>query len=333
MVHYDIASAYPRAMAAAPYAAGLREVAGPLELYEGDQGIAEAEVIVPDDLPWAPLPEHPVIAEAAAEGVLIWPRGMVVRGRWPLGELRLARGLGSQVHIRRAWVPDRTLEPFGAWARLVTAGRGLPGRAAQLAKRVANLLWGCMAMSGSHSTWGWPDEKAHARLIARRPPPRRPIPQTYLRHIAAETTSRVRSKLLAEGIYGGRYSPVYVDTDGIIIRRSAPCPAGGGWREKWAAPTVEIRAPQVFRRTCPLACGATHPSTRWHYTYSGVEQAAAAERWRLNAGFTDRLAVAGQYLQLTDWSSERLRLSLEARAGHSFIEAPRWRDDMEEEDA
>jgi hypothetical protein len=107
------------------------------------------------------------------------------------------------------------------------------------------------------------------------------MPHRWTTHIAAETTSRVRTRLLTEGLYGhGAGKVIHTDTDGIIIRRRsaeamATGNAPGDWRLKALMRKVDIRAPQLYRYQCGSGCGITHP--RWHYVASGVTPKTAAE--------------------------------------------------------
>jgi hypothetical protein len=310
MTAWDLSAAYPTAMTSQPYGSHLRRAAG---FTAGDlstelAGIAHASVIVPETLPYGPLPMRldPRITD------LVWYGHGTYVGSWPIRELALARDLGVFVRVREAWVPSRHVEPFGPWWQLVIEGRALGGGAGHLVKQSANLLWGAFAMSGAVTEWTW--ETRHGTGAARflRSEADRQLPHARARHIAAETTARVRGRLLTEALYGIPYSPVHVDTDGVVVRSSCPAPepAGDGpgqWRSKGMWPTVDVRAPQVYRHTCP-DCALHH--RRWHYVTSGVPADSAEEVWRLSVGrvMPELETPTGERVKLTPFDAHRRRI-------------------------
>ena len=154
------------------------------------------------------------------------------------------------------------------------------GGALELAKAVTNSLWGQFAMNGEESALTrWTDDKGNVSYDVPKDPRR--MPHAWTTHIAAETTARVRSRLLSEGLYGpGPGRAVHVDTDGIVVRQSHDVPGTAGvgpghWRLKAAMRKVDIRAPQLYRWTCGTGCGVTH--ARWHYVAAGVPHGSEAE--------------------------------------------------------
>lgn len=288
MVHYDIASAYPAAMCALPFPTRLVEESTPgPQVVEGPEaditvGVAQAVVGVPRDLPFALLPQR---AEEAGD-VTVWTNGLM-RGVWPICELAAAARLGAFVDVKRAWTGRGYIEPFGPWWRLMREGRALPDTgAAQLAKICSNLLWGTFAMEGAISQWAWDTEHGtgNARVTSREEP--RQLPHVTARHLAVETTARVRVRLL-DALRELGVPPVHIDTDGVIVRRSAtlPTPNQGGsgtWRLKQVMPSIDVRAPQVYRYTCASRCGFDHP--RWHYVAAGRDPLAAEAHWERAVG-------------------------------------------------
>lgn len=287
MASWDIAAAYPTAMAAAPFAGVLRRVVGMTALDLTDEpGLARATVVVARSLPFAPLPLR--IEEPWAKGLTLWSDG-VVDGTWAWRELRAAQALGCQVTVHEAWAPTSVVDPFVGWWELVQAGRALGDGAGRLAKVCSNTLWGTFAMDGAVSEWTWSEHLGleNARMV-RAEEPRR-LPHARIRHLAAETTARVRTRLLMEGLYGdglrGRV-PVHVDTDGIICRGDllGPGPQGdrpGQWRRKRRMVTVDVRAPQFYRYSCVDCATAKH--RRWHYVTAGMTPEDAEEHWRKRA--------------------------------------------------
>ncbi len=281
LVHYDISAAYPHSMAGKPYAAGLRRVQVDPKWRSDEPGIARATVLVPPDLRWGPLPwRHPDFPDAVA-----YPAdGGPVEGTWSLVELEAARALGCHVTMHEAWIPTSLCRPFDAWWELMQEGRRLPGGASILAKMVANTLWGTFAMEGDLTEWKWSTKHGTDIPHPISPTaPRRNLPHARTRHVAVETTARVRVRLLSEGLYGCPVPPLHVDTDGIIVRGSIPCPepAGGRpgrWREKFRTRACEVVAPQTYRYTCGKGCDISHP--KWHYVSAGRTPDEAREHWR-----------------------------------------------------
>ena len=276
MVAADIRAAYPYAMAqTSDYACSLRAVSVQTALDPAIAGLAEATVHVPRDMTYAPLPVR------IAPSIIQFQWG-TVRGVWPWCELAAAELLGAEVIVHRSWAPQRSAPLFASWYPMVEEGRALPGAAGILAKSISNSLWGQFGMVGDdRGQIRWADEGGqypyHVDL------PDRKMPHAWTAHIAAETTARVRSRIVTEALYHARFSPVHTDTDGIIVRKSAevPSPAGpeaGQWRIKERMAKVDIRAPQLYRFTCGRGCGVAH--AKWHYVASGLSASAAPEFFR-----------------------------------------------------
>lgn len=266
----DITAAYPTAMAQGTYGLSLRPVSPSTALDPTVSGISRATVVVPNELTYGPLPYR------HANTVVQFPRGQF-SGTWTWCELDAAKEVGCTVVVRESWAPRATADLFGTWWAMVARGRALPGAAGVLAKSLANSLWGQFAMDGSdRGILRWADDQGERPFQLELEP--RNLPHRWCVHIAAETTARVRSRLLLEGIYGsGPGHPVHVDTDGIIVRKSnaVPQPAGpepGHWRIKAAMRKVDVRAPQLYRWSCD-DCGKSHPE--WHYVASGVADGLA----------------------------------------------------------
>lgn len=218
MAAFDIACAYPHAMwALGPYARRLVEVAPDTGL-EGP-GIARARVTIPwgfegvTDRPFGALPvrlNEPSIWEGMNDArlaklpaeALWWPVGGAWEGTWCWRELAAAQDLGYEVRILRSWAPVGLVEPFAGWEQVVREARGLPGAAGQLGKVVSVALWGTFALDGSKSSWTWgtPTGAANASCVGAEEARR--LPQRTMKHWAAETSARVRVRLLMEGIYG-----------------------------------------------------------------------------------------------------------------------------------
>lgn len=304
MVSADIEAAYPHAMASAPFALALREASPQTYLDPTVPGLATATVHVPNDLPYAPLPIR------VASDIIQWQWG-TVKGTWTWAELALAADLGCDVQVEKCYVPTRTADLFSPWFDIVMEGRSLPGNAARFAKMLANCLWGTFGMRGDdRALVGWTDDDGDESYTIKLD--ERKLPNAWTAHIAAECTSRLRVRLLAEGVYSNKRStPVHMDTDGIIVRKSAPMPGTGAsgpgcWRIKDRYKKVDIRAPQVYRSECYAACGTYHP--KWHYVTAGVPASAAKEMFEREKLAGIRIGYRGMDIVLPpQHSSERQR--------------------------
>jgi hypothetical protein len=264
MVSYDIRAAYPVAMASRPYALDLMKVANSTGIDPSQPGIAVASVDVDPSLPYPPLPVR------IMEDAISFQHGHI-EGTWSWCELAAAHELGCKVTILENYAPRRIADLFGSWWPLVAEGRSLPRGAGILAKAVSTATWGQFGMVASEKgRKTWIDDNGSRSLTVLEE--EHNLPQTWTAHIAAETTARVRTRMLREGLYSSGCSPIYVDTDGIIATADSPCPgpsgsAPGDWRLKDEMPTVEVRGPQLYRWTCS-GCGVDH--AEWHYNASGI---------------------------------------------------------------
>jgi hypothetical protein len=273
MVSADLVAAYPHSMAHHPYATGLRRVTSDTVLDPTVAGIVVGTISVPSDMPFGPVPLR------VAPDMITFPTGQV-NGAWSWAEAAAAEDLGCEVLVDECYAPLDEADLFSSWWEVVREGRELPGRAATLIKAVSNSLWGLFGMRGDdRESIRWSDASGTKAVHVALPPRR--LPHATTAHIAAETAARVRVRMLTEGCYGmaARGHPVHIDTDGLIIRRSAVgdmprTAAPGEWRVKETMRKVEIRAPQVYRFACTAQCGLTHPL--WHYSVAGVPADAAA---------------------------------------------------------
>ena len=242
MASVDITAAYATSMAARPYALRLTRVDESSTLDPSVAGLAEATVLVPADMPYAPLPMR------LGPEMITFPTGSV-RGIWPWCELAAARDLGCEVRVHRSWAPMVEADPFLRWWDWGQEGRALGAGAGRLAKALLNSTWGLFAMAGDdRSVVRWSDDVGDRSVpVALKPLVK--MPQRRTAHIAAETAARVRARMLTEALYGGGAPPVHIDTDGMIVRASSPHPEPygdepGQWRVKKLMREVEIRAPQ-----------------------------------------------------------------------------------------
>ena len=170
-------------------------------------------------------------------------------------------------------------QPFADWFGVLADGRALPGLAGRFLKAVGTALWGMFAMAGDHTaTVRWCDDAGQDPMVVDRPTRR--LPQAATAHIAAETAARVRTQTLAE-VYAMGASPIHIDTDGVIVRRSVakgyPRTAGPGeWRRKTEMTKVEMRAPQLYRYKCASDC-CLGTASHWHYVAAGMTNQQAAD--------------------------------------------------------
>lgn len=275
MVSADIVAAYPYSMAQRPYAGSLRRVSPATILDPHSAGMARATVYVDREAPFYPLPRR------IAADVIQFAYGRV-DGIWPWCELAAVKDLGFPVEVAECWAPAVELDLFSRWWELVQEGRNLP-LGGRLIKTVSNALWGIFGMRGTdRSLLRWTDDTGEESYEI--PLEERKMPHARTAHIAAETASRVRTRLLLDALYaGGTGRPVHVDTDGIIVRKRSMLPGKprmgpGGWRVKARMKRIEIRAPQVYRYECDKLCGVTHAP--WHYVTAGVPPSMAPEIFR-----------------------------------------------------
>ena len=284
VVAVDLMKAYPSSMAGRPYAGLLRRVSPSTRLDPEVAGLVEARVSVPDDAehPFPPLPKR------LAPQMIQWPWGDV-EGVWPWGEVVAARELGCDVEVKKVWAPATTLDLFSNWYAYVRRADELAPRGAKLLKAIANNLWGCFAMSGDErATVTWADDLGFEPEIVARPPRRMPHLRTA--HVAAETTSRVRVRMLREALYGGVGEPLHVDTDGYLIdaRYADRVRVGEGpgqWRIKTRMRVLDLKGPQLYRYLCGEGCGITHE--KWHVVAAGIPGDQAREFFdRVRHGFS-----------------------------------------------
>ncbi len=264
---WDIKAAYPTAMARAPFALSLREVATSTYIDPERAGLVEAKVRVPIDL-WPPLPVR------LGPEVIQYQWGDL-EGVWTWREVATAEALGCDVEVLRVWAPGREADLFTTWFSMMKSGRELPGEASLIAKMVSNSLWGQFAMSGDGGgevRWATPDRDSDFAVEV----PARKVPQLWTVHVAAEVTSRVRTQTLIEAIAPLRDHPLHIDTDGVILDAGSPRPINQGddygqWRRKESMDVIDIKAPQVYR----YRRAGERP---WHYVAAGMPPDSA---WRL----------------------------------------------------
>ena len=273
----DMRAAYPSAMAGAPYALSLREVSPSTKLRGELPGLARAQVRVPDWLDTPPLPVR-VLSDA-----IQFQRG-AIEGVWSWAELDIASQVGCDVAVLNCYAPRRTFDLFGPWWKIAQTGRELPGCAAVLAKAIANSSWSQFAMTGEdRGVVYWEDDAGERPYGV--PDRDHNMPHRYGIHIAAETTARVRARLMTDVLYSDVHAPVHIDTDGVIIPLASKMPknSGGGfgqWSPRNVATELDVRAPQLYRWKCPT-CGAEHAP--WHFVASGMDRASAYDYFRRNA--------------------------------------------------
>lgn len=277
----DISSAYPYSMVERPYAGLLREVHPTTELDGHAAGVALVRVHVPEDLRFAPLPVR------VGPEMIQWRWGDL-EGVYSWAELAAAVSVGAEVEVLRSWAPLTEESPFDEWWTLVRIMRATvsPG-ATKMVKALSNLVWSHFAMNGDDTaTITWADELGEHPTSA--PRTQRRMPQANTVHWAAETSSRVRVRMLLEGLYGDAEAPIHIDTDGVIVsqasaRRRATGDAVGQWRTKTMMELVELRAPQLYRYLCGERCGIDH--SRYHYVASGTPAKSASELFTKHPGF------------------------------------------------
>lgn len=273
----DLEAAYPFEQANRPYALTLRKVSPQTTLDPDQAGLVTAAVHVPAGIPYGLLPER-FPGDATVIG---YRRATTVTGTWSWREVCSAVACGAElVRIHECHAPATEADLYGTWWATVASGRQLPRGAGRLVKACTNALWGTHAVRGESFVGRWDTADGNGAAIITRG---RQIPNPYRDtiHLATETTARVRSRLLVDVLADEHIAPpVHVDTDGVILRRRADVAhllgeGPGTWRIKRKMPTVDIRAPQVYRFQCGPLCGVDHAP--WHYSVSGVPASLAPQ--------------------------------------------------------
>jgi len=303
MVALDISSAYPYEMAKTPYASRLRPVSPRTRINPNQAGLVVAKVQIPPNLTHSPLPIR------LTDELIEWKTGEV-EGSWTWREIHAAKNLGCKIEILKNFAPLEEIQPFTQWWEVVKEGRqALTPPGAKLVKALSNSLWGMFAMTGdSRGLVRWTDELGYNQEAV--PRKRQRMPQANTAHIAAETTSRVRVRMLTEGLYGAKNLepnfPVHIDTDGILIPRESLQHftqdligvKSGQWRVKQEIHKLEVKGTQLYRFTCTPNCAKEHG---WHYVAAGMKEQQAKTFFSKNPG----LSVSINGAQATNKATQR----------------------------
>lgn len=281
-VYWDMTSAYPSALGAAPLATGMVETTvDRRHTFPADtHGFALARVSTDPPSPWSPLP-----ARVSGHSYM-FGHFRETLGAWSLRDLACARDRGDYVYVERMWLPaQESGHIFGpGWLSLVREARGLPGPLRWWAKRCLNACWGTFAIDPQAAEKiEWADdagltpatvEPSHTDSMYATPVSDTPLADTL--YVAAEVTARCRQRLWDDALRTDR--ALYVDTDGVILPAGVtPAREGadlGSWTAREHMARVEIRAPGVyrFRRADDAGRG-------WHYVTSGVPNNPDSQRW------------------------------------------------------
>lgn len=277
--YWDMTSAYPAALGAAPLATGMAEVSVERRhVFPGDvHGFALARVSTDPPSPWSPLPAR------VSEHSYMFGHFRETLGAWTLRDLACARDRGDYVYIERMWLPaQESGHIFGpGWLSLVREARVLPGPLRWWAKRCLNACWGTFAIDpAAAEKIEWSDDAGLTSTVApalhNDGPVRPSTPLADTLYVAAEVTARCRQRLWDDALRTDR--ALYVDTDGVILPAGVvPSREGadlGAWTAREHMASVEVRAPGVyrFRRADDAGQG-------WHYVTSGVPNNPDAQRW------------------------------------------------------
>lgn len=235
LYYVDLRAAYPSAMIEEPFASRL-ELAPDLSI-DWPIGVALAVVDVPESLSaWPPL------AEVRSYGQT-WRTGEF-RGWWTLRELRAARDLGVEVRPEIVLRGADEIHPFRRWWELIGPGRDLSGDAGRWMKAISNALHGTFVLDQTVRIVRFPSGELNAPEVVRtrKPPP------LGAAHLGTEITSRVRVRLLRELVPS---RPLYIDTDGGIIRTGSPLPEPfgpgiGEWSIRERIEYLDLRGNQAY---------------------------------------------------------------------------------------
>lgn len=294
MLAVDLRAAYPAAMMAEAYPTRIHRVDPSKALNPGVIGVASARVTIPESSsPWVPihLPTTTGPWWSPGEGA----------GWWTLRELRAAVAAGVKVEIVDAFAGSGWRRPFDGWGELVREVRSISPR---YGKAIANGLWGIFSMEGETVEYRSPDPdglRIGTELRRRSAPP--PTAGVW----AADTSARVRVRLWAELIEP--CDPVFVDTDGGVIRAGSPLPipTGGGfgeWQVRDRYRQFEARAAQAYRavrwendQEIIKVAGLANPTRADLRSGRGVESLATGRYGRDNAQVLRHLG-SGQTIRL-----------------------------------
>lgn len=247
VVYWDMASAYPTALAQAPIASSLREIkVGPRwKVPPSEHGVAYAGIAVDPPAPWSPIPIR--VTPHAYRFGNCKPR----MGYWTWRDLHNAQDRGDFVRVERAWAPHgETWEAFGPdWLALVGEARELPRGAAWWAKRAVNACWGMFAFDpGAVDRLAWSDEGTRVSVQPGTPmSDRNPLRDAL--YVGAEVTARCRQRVWDDALSLG--GAVYVDTDAVVLPAGVTPRREGAGLGEWSArermDEMEIRAPGIYR--------------------------------------------------------------------------------------
>lgn len=279
-IEYDMVAAYPNAMAGAipsKLAPAPESWLRSSDMWNGTlDGLCLARVRIPP-MHWGPLP---VVLDLHAE---LTCYGFTRPDQWatvtlPLSELRMAAEYGCDVQPLRCHVGIDTDWTFTDWLRdIVPALRSLPSIAGTIGKLVANRLWSSFAVSPygvrrEHTFSA--DGTMHTEIL---PPDstKQVLRRAATTYVGALIQSRVRQRLWREGINHFR-DVVYLDTDGLIAKRTDTVPPG--WRPKTVMRWVDIAGPQAVNYYCNDCHVPPGGHTGPHWTVAGANTVEAKSR-------------------------------------------------------
>lgn len=277
-LYVDLAAAYPHAMGTTLY---------PLRLTHTRQtrldcdGIALATVWVhPADAgDWPPLYESRAYGQ-------VWRSGHH-RGWYSLYDLRYAKEQGAKIDVEHVYRGADHVDLFGRWWALAQDLRTVGGR---VGKAIANGLWGTLTFNRTVTRLRWQDH-------AWRPVSKRNPPTLGACHVGATITAQVRYRLNTELLPS---APIYIDTDGGIIRHGQPLPPGadddpvpGGWSVRHIMKRVDIRGSQAYAFTAG--------DGRQKVVLAGVSKPTLADLGRRGGDPLDLYAHMARYGSLDRW--------------------------------
>lgn len=247
-VAWDLAAAYTRVLGGVCYPPGGWTHGGAELPPEAEPWptFARAEVTVPGELRWAPIPRRMRRPPPSIASRKLTPReypvGKRVRGIWSSVELRAAERAGASVRVRDVWriTARRPTYPFRPWLDLIEVGRRLPGYAGTLVKMCGNALWGRFIYYGERTRVSW---ESGDRIEDPDPFPNRGIPALDLAELV---TSTVRARVLDDLLvpYGEQVWSVH--TDGGLVDASATVALPSDWRAKDRGRSLIYLSPQMY---------------------------------------------------------------------------------------
>lgn len=256
--HWDIPAAYASTLGGIVYGGRWRSrEPDPDHLAalhaNGTPIIARAQVRVPRELAYGPMPRRPrrrlslweqVMMQGAIDAKPTYPRGKVIRGQWSWAEIQAAMDQGCSVTVTEAWAHVVAFDhrPFARWWERISEGRSFRGFASHLAKMMGNAMVGrFFDAPGRRTAVRWDDSGVDVREI-----PSNVMGGFSAPDLAEQVTSRVRAELGRQLNDAGEHV-ICAHTDGGWFTDGwTPTSEAYHWRPKEHARRIDILNPNCM---------------------------------------------------------------------------------------